>query len=43
VTEVPFHYRPRVEGKSHARLFHFAVAYLKTLHRMWLLRRGHGR
>lgn len=43
VTEVPFHYRPRVEGKSHARLFHFAVAYLKTLHAMWLLRRSHAR
>lgn len=41
VTEVPFHYRPRVEGKSHARLFHFAIAYLKTLHAMWRLRRGH--
>lgn len=41
VTEVPFHYRPRVEGESHARLFHFALAYLKTLHAMWRLRRGH--
>lgn len=41
VAEVPFHYRPRVEGKSHARLFHFALAYLKTLHAMWRLRRGH--
>ena len=42
VAEVPFHYRPRKEGKSHAKLFKFGLAYLKTLHAMWKLRRSGG-
>jgi dolichol-phosphate mannosyltransferase len=37
IREVPFHYRPRKEGKSNAKLARFAVAYLKTLGKMiWL-------
>lgn len=40
VREVPFHYRPRKEGKSHAKLFKFGVAYLRTLSRMIGLRWG---
>ena len=40
VAEAPFHYRPRQEGKSHARLFKFGWAYLRTLCAMWRLRRG---
>lgn len=42
VAEVPFHYRPRKEGKSHAKLFKFGVAYCKTLVAMWKLRRSGG-
>ena len=38
VHEVPFHYHPRLEGVSNARLFRFAVSYLKTLVRLWKLR-----
>ena len=40
VSEAPFHYRPRKEGKSHAKLARFAIAYLKTLCRMIHLRWG---
>jgi dolichol-phosphate mannosyltransferase len=40
VAEVPFNYRPRKEGKSHAKLFKFGVAYLRTLSRMMRLRWG---
>lgn len=40
VAEIPFQYRPRQEGKSNAKLFKFAIAYLKTLYSMWKLRRG---
>lgn len=39
VAEVPFHYRPRRTGKSHVKLFKFGVAYLRTLGKMWMLRR----
>lgn len=38
VAEAPFHYRPRKEGKSHAKLFKFAIAYLRTLFSMSRLR-----
>ena len=38
IIEVPFHYRPRGAGTSHARLIKFGWAYLKTLLRMWRLR-----
>ncbi len=38
VREIPFIYEPRVFGSSNARLFKFAVSYLKTLKRMWNLR-----
>ena len=40
VTEIPFHYRPRQEGESHAKLFKFGLAYCRTLIAMWRLRRG---
>lgn len=40
VREVPFAYTPRVTGRSHAKLIHFGIAYLKTFWRMWKLRRG---
>jgi len=38
VAEVPFTYRRRGSGVSHARLLAFAVQYLKTLGSMWRLR-----
>jgi len=38
VLEVPFHYMARGSGRSHARLFKFGWAFLKTLGRMWHLR-----
>ncbi|HEX9108031.1 MAG TPA: glycosyltransferase, partial [Longimicrobiales bacterium] len=40
ILEIPFHYRPRGAGRSHARLLRFGWAYAKTLARMWRLRRG---
>jgi len=39
IKEVPFHYRARNSGKSHAKLARFGWAYSKTLLRMWRLRR----
>ena len=38
VVEVPFRYRARVAGRSHARLARFAVSYLRTFVAMWRLR-----
>ena len=38
IREVPFHYTSRGSGRSHARLFAFGWAFLKTLLRMWRLR-----
>jgi dolichol-phosphate mannosyltransferase len=38
IQEVPFHYMTRGSGRSHARLFKFGWALLKTLVRMWRLR-----
>jgi dolichol-phosphate mannosyltransferase len=38
IREVPFHYTARAVGRTHARLFAFGWAFLKTLLRMWRLR-----
>jgi SAM-dependent methyltransferase len=38
IAEIPFHYMPRVSGKTHARLLKFGKAYLKTLFQMRRLR-----
>ncbi len=38
VLEVPFAYRARVTGRSHARLFKFGLSYLRTFVAMWRLR-----
>ena len=38
ITEVPFQYRPRQAGKSHAKLFKFGLAYSRTFYAMWKLR-----
>lgn len=40
VAETPFHYRTRQEGQSHAKLFKFGRAYLRTLWAMCRLRWG---
>jgi len=38
LTEVPFQYRPRQAGKSHAKLIKFGLAYCRTFYKMWRLR-----
>lgn len=38
VHEVPFHYRPRASGVSHARILKFGVRYLLLAWRLWWLR-----
>jgi len=38
IREVPFHYRPRTEGTSHARVIKFGMDYLRLFHRMWRIR-----
>lgn len=38
IRELPFKYHTRGTGRSHARLFKFGWAYVKTLVRMWRLR-----
>lgn len=38
ILEVPFHYRRRGSGSSHARLVAFGLQYLRTFGRMWRLR-----
>ena len=38
VREIPFHYRARLSGRSHADLRKFAFSYLRTFTRMWRLR-----
>jgi SAM-dependent methyltransferase len=38
IKEVPFEYAPRATGRSHARLFAFGRAYLKTFWALWKLR-----
>jgi glycosyltransferase involved in cell wall biosynthesis len=38
IKEVPFHYRQRRGGRSHAGIVSFGLAYARTLARMWALR-----
>jgi ubiquinone/menaquinone biosynthesis C-methylase UbiE len=38
VTELPFSYRRREHGNTHARLLAFGLGYLRTAYEMWLLR-----
>jgi len=38
VAEIPFVYKPRIHGTSHARLFKFGLAYLRTFRSLWGLR-----
>lgn len=40
IVEIPFHYKPRIHGTSHARLLRFGISFCKTLYRMWKLRRS---
>jgi dolichol-phosphate mannosyltransferase len=38
IVEAPFYYKPRHEGRSHAKVFLFGVRMLRTFFRMWGLR-----
>lgn len=38
VRELPLHYEERATGESHVSLARFAMSYLPTLYRLWLLR-----
>ncbi len=38
LTEVPFQYRPRQAGQSHAKLIKFGIAYCRTFYKMMRLR-----
>jgi glycosyltransferase involved in cell wall biosynthesis len=38
IEEIPFHYRPRRHGQTHARLLRFGRDYLAALRRLWVLR-----
>ena len=38
ISEVPFHYKPRESGGSHARIIKFGIDYLKLFHRIWKIR-----
>lgn len=38
IVEVPFHYRPRAAGRSHARILRFGLAFLRTALALWRLR-----
>ena len=40
VKEIPFHYEPRVFGTSNAKLFRFAISYVRTLIKMKRLCKG---
>jgi len=40
IVEIPFHYVPRDSGKSKVKLLRFGLSYLRTLVRMWRLRRS---
>jgi dolichol-phosphate mannosyltransferase len=43
VKEIPFTYRPRKHGSSHARVFKFGMAYLRTFRRLWQVRHSTAR
>ena len=38
IQEIPFTYRPRKHGSSHARVIKFGMAYLRLFVRLWWLR-----
>jgi hypothetical protein len=38
MAEVPFHYQPRGEGRSHAQIVQFGLDYLRLFHSMWRIR-----
>jgi len=38
ISEIPFVYKPRRHGSSHAKLIRFGLSYLRTLRKMWLVR-----
>lgn len=40
IIEIPFHYKIRESGKSHAKLVEFGISYMKTLYKMWRLKKS---
>ncbi len=38
VAEVPFHYEPREEGRSNARIIQFGIDYCRLFYQMWRIR-----
>jgi hypothetical protein len=38
VTEVPFHYQPRISGSSKARIIKFGKDYVRLFYRFWKMR-----
>ena len=36
--EIPFHYQPRGQGRSHAQIVRFGIDYFRLFHRMWRTR-----
>jgi len=38
IAETPFHYQPRGEGQSNARIVLFGIDYLRLFYRMWRIR-----
>ncbi len=40
IIEIPFHYEIRESGKSHAKLIEFGISYMKTLYKMWRLKKS---
>lgn len=42
IKEIPFHYQPRGEGRSHAQIVQFGLDYLRLFHSMWKIRNSVG-
>ena len=38
VAEIPFHYEPREEGRSNARIIQFGIDYCRLFYQMWRIR-----
>lgn len=38
IAEIPFVYKPRIHGSSHARIFKFGLAYIRTFSKLWKAR-----
>lgn len=38
VKEIPFHYQPRLKGRSHAKIIKFGLNFLRVFFKMWKVR-----